>query len=66
MVRNESLLKHTCNVILFLGEVTIVPSQDSMTFLNGQLMSEPQLLKTGSRIILGNNHVFRFTHPEQG
>ena len=37
-----------------------------MTFLNGQLMSEPQLLKTGSRIILGNNHVFRFTHPEQG
>ena len=54
-------------VILFsIGEVTIVPSQDSMTFLNGQLMSEPQLVKTGSRIILGNNHVFRYTHPEQG
>lgn len=44
----------------------MVPSEGSMTFLNGQRISEPSQLRTGSRIILGNNHVFRFTHPEQG
>lgn len=25
---------------------------------------EPIVLKTGSRVILGKNHVFRFTHPD--
>lgn len=28
-------------------------------------INEPIILKTGSRVILGKNHVFRFTHPEQ-
>lgn len=28
-------------------------------------MKEPVILKTGSRVILGKNHVFRFTHPGQ-
>lgn len=28
-------------------------------------MTEPIILKTGSRVILGKNHVFRFTHPGQ-
>lgn len=44
----------------------IIPCESSMTFVNGQLISESQELMTGSRIILGNNHVFRFTNPEQG
>ena len=43
-----------------------MPNPDSQTFVNGRLITEPEQLKTGSRIILGNNHVFRFTHPEQG
>ena len=51
---------------LILGEVSILPCENSITFVNGQLISEPLVLSTGSRIILGNNHVFRFTHPEQG
>lgn len=28
-------------------------------------MTEPILLKTASRVILGKNHVFRFTHPDE-
>ena len=28
-------------------------------------VSEPVMLRTGSRVILGKNHVFRFHHPEQ-
>ena len=53
-------------VFLLTGAITIVPNPDSQTFVNGRLITEPEQLKTGSRIILGNNHVFRFTHPEQG
>ncbi len=46
--------------------VTISSFEGSQTFVNGQLLTEPIELVTGSRIVLGNNHVFRFTHPEQG
>lgn len=28
-------------------------------------ITEPIVLKTGSRVILGKNHVFRFTHPDE-
>jgi kinesin family protein 1 len=28
-------------------------------------ITEPVVLKTGSRVILGKNHVFRFTHPDE-
>lgn len=28
-------------------------------------VAEPVILKTGSRVILGKNHVFRFTDPGQ-
>lgn len=34
-------------------------------YLNGRKLVEPEVLTTGSRVILGKNHVFRFTHPEQ-
>ena len=43
-----------------------MPNPDSQTFVNGRLITESEELRTGSRIILGNNHVFRFTNPEQG
>ena len=33
--------------------------------MNGRKLIEPEVLVTGSRVILGKNHVFRFTHPEQ-
>ncbi len=51
---------------LCVGVVTISSFEGSKTFVNGQLVVEPQELVTGSRVVLGNNHVFRFTHPEQG
>ena len=37
-----------------------------MTFVNGERITKSKNLVTGSRIILGNNHVFRFTDPIQG
>ncbi|XP_019856044.1 PREDICTED: kinesin-like protein unc-104 [Amphimedon queenslandica] len=61
----DFILDHHCSLIHENGEVSIVPSENSITFVNGQLITESLTLSTGSRIILGNNHVFRFTHPEQ-
>lgn len=48
------------------GVVTLMPIKDALCYVNGRELSEPIVLKTGSRVILGKNHVFRFNHPEQG
>lgn len=48
------------------GIVTLLPIKDALCYVNGRELSEPIVLKTGSRVILGKNHVFRFNHPEQG
>lgn len=47
------------------GVVTMVPNKEALVYLNGKQVSEAEILTTGSRVILGKNHVFRFTHPEQ-
>uniref|UniRef100_A0A8C2B8T7 Kinesin family member 1Aa n=1 Tax=Cyprinus carpio TaxID=7962 RepID=A0A8C2B8T7_CYPCA len=35
------------------------------TYVNGKRVTEPTVLRSGNRIILGKSHVFRFNHPEQ-
>lgn len=42
------------------------PTKGALLYVNGREVTEPMVLKTGSRVILGKNHVFRFNHPEQG
>lgn len=42
------------------------PKPKALCYVNGREVVEPTILKTGSRVILGKNHVFRFNHPEQG
>lgn len=48
------------------GVVTLIPFQEALCYVNGRQISEPTVLNTGSRVILGKNHVFRFNHPDQG
>uniref|UniRef100_A0A4W3H7J3 plus-end-directed kinesin ATPase n=1 Tax=Callorhinchus milii TaxID=7868 RepID=A0A4W3H7J3_CALMI len=45
--------------------VTLVPCEASETYVNGKRVTTPVKLRSGNRIIMGKNHVFRFTHPEQ-
>uniref|UniRef100_H2YU72 Kinesin-like protein n=1 Tax=Ciona savignyi TaxID=51511 RepID=H2YU72_CIOSA len=45
--------------------VSILPFEDARTFVNGREIHEPTELRSGSRIILGKNHVFRFMNPDQ-
>lgn len=59
------ILKEHCVFENCSGVVTLTPSQDAQVYLNGRKLVEPEVLVTGSRVILGKNHVFRFTHPEQ-
>ncbi|XP_054265654.1 kinesin-like protein unc-104 [Macrosteles quadrilineatus] len=45
--------------------VTLQPLSGALIYVNGRQVSEPVVLKHGSRVILGKNHVFRFNHPDQ-
>ncbi|XP_037088935.1 kinesin-like protein unc-104 [Pollicipes pollicipes] len=47
------------------GVVMLFPNEGALCYVNGRSVCQPLVLTTGSRVILGKNHVFRFTHPEQ-
>ncbi|XP_066140161.1 kinesin-like protein unc-104 isoform X2 [Euwallacea fornicatus] len=46
-------------------KITLIPLNGALMYVNGREVTEPIVLKTGSRVILGKNHVFRFTHPDE-
>ncbi|KAL1498183.1 hypothetical protein ABEB36_009020 [Hypothenemus hampei] len=46
-------------------KITLIPLNGALIYVNGREITEPVVLKTGSRVILGKNHVFRFTHPDE-
>lgn len=58
-------MKEHCEFINVNGDVSVIPSQDALIFINGRKIVMPEVLTTGSRVILGRNHVFRFQHPQQ-
>ncbi|XP_078026238.1 kinesin-like protein KIF1B isoform X16 [Epinephelus lanceolatus] len=45
--------------------VMLVPCEGSETYVNGKRVDDSIQLRSGNRIIMGKNHVFRFNHPEQ-
>ncbi|KAM7343210.1 kinesin family member unc-104 isoform 8-T10 [Cochliomyia hominivorax] len=59
------ILKEHCTFENRNNCVTLIPHKDALVYLNGRKLVEPEVLRTGSRVILGKNHVFRFTNPEQ-
>uniref|UniRef100_A0A669CNY2 plus-end-directed kinesin ATPase n=1 Tax=Oreochromis niloticus TaxID=8128 RepID=A0A669CNY2_ORENI len=48
-----------------MGEIVLEPCEGAETYVNGKRVTEPTVLKSGNRIILGKSHVFRFNHPVQ-
>ena len=69
-LENRSKNKITQNNVTFFsipssGVVKLLPKPGAICFVNGRKLDHPITLKTGSRVILGKNHVFRFNHPEQ-
>ncbi|RWS15771.1 kinesin-like protein unc-104 [Dinothrombium tinctorium] len=47
------------------GIVVLIPCKEALCYVNGIKVDRPIELKTGSRVILGKYHVFRFQHPDQ-
>ncbi|XP_034438418.1 kinesin-like protein KIF1A isoform X11 [Hippoglossus hippoglossus] len=48
------------------GEMVVLePCEGAETYVNGKRVTEPTVLISGNRIILGKSHVFRFNHPVQ-
>lgn len=45
--------------------VTLESCEGAETYVNGKQVTELLVLKSGNRIVMGKNHVFRFNHPEQ-
>uniref|UniRef100_A0A8C6V2I6 plus-end-directed kinesin ATPase n=1 Tax=Neogobius melanostomus TaxID=47308 RepID=A0A8C6V2I6_9GOBI len=50
---------------IFRMVVLLVPCEGSETYVNGKRVEDAIQLRSGNRIIMGKNHVFRFNHPEQ-
>ncbi|KAF6762514.1 kinesin-like protein [Ephemerocybe angulata] len=63
----ENILEEHCYFENNEGKVTLTSMPGSVTFLNGKQLSpnQPHRLRSGYRIILGDNHVFRFNNPEE-
>ncbi|CAI9551731.1 unnamed protein product [Staurois parvus] len=45
--------------------VTLKSCEGADTYVNGKQVTQSMVLKSGNRIVMGKNHVFRFNHPEQ-
>lgn len=45
--------------------VTVIPISQNLVFVNGRIITEPHRLRTGHRIMIGSQHIFRFNHPEE-
>ncbi|PVF92902.1 kinesin-like protein [Serendipita vermifera] len=63
----EKILDEHCYLDNDNGVVTIQAPAESLTLLNGKRVTPGQShkLRSGYRIILGDNHVFRFNNPEE-
>ncbi|KAK0467775.1 kinesin-like protein [Desarmillaria tabescens] len=63
----DNILEEHCYFENNDGKVFIYCMPDSATFLNGKQITpgQPYKLRSGFRIILGDNHVFRFNNPEE-
>ncbi|CAD5217128.1 unnamed protein product [Bursaphelenchus xylophilus] len=59
----EEILDQHCQFVNEDGVVTLVPEPGAKCFVNGQEVTGPTKLSTGSRVILGRHHVFRYNDP---
>ncbi|NWT52124.1 KIF14 protein, partial [Erythrocercus mccallii] len=48
-----------------VGKVSIIPLREAKTYVNGKCILDPTILHHGDRVILGEDHYFRFNHPAE-
>ncbi|XP_026882439.2 kinesin-like protein KIF1A isoform X6 [Electrophorus electricus] len=64
-IKDEHCIFTSSTSSLGEGVVVLEPCSDAETYVNGKKVTEPTVLRSGNRIIMGKSHVFRFNDPEQ-
>ncbi|MCJ1414815.1 kinesin-like protein Klp8 [Xylographa parallela] len=64
-LNGSKILKNHCVFENTEGTVTILPGVGAAVMVNGMRIDQAQRLRSGSRIILGDFHIFRFNHPQE-
>ncbi|MCJ1227889.1 kinesin-like protein Klp8 [Toensbergia leucococca] len=64
-LNGSKILRDHCTFESLDGHVTLIPRDGAAVMVNGIRIDKPRRLRSGSRIILGDFHIFRFTHPQE-
>ncbi|MCJ1474354.1 kinesin-like protein Klp8 [Lambiella insularis] len=64
-LNGSKILRNHCTFENVDGTVTILPGTGAAVMVNGLRLDKSQRLRSGSRIILGDFHIFRFNHPQE-
>lgn len=62
-LNGSKIMKDHCTFENVDGLVTLVPQDGAAIMVNGLRVDKPTRLRSGSRVILGDFHIFRFNHP---
>ncbi|XP_041108498.1 afadin isoform X12 [Polyodon spathula] len=54
---------HHCDLTHMDGMVTVIPSFDAETYVDGQQIAETTMLRSGMKVQFGSSHVFKFVDP---
>uniref|UniRef100_A0AC35GKR5 Kinesin-like protein unc-104 n=1 Tax=Panagrolaimus sp. PS1159 TaxID=55785 RepID=A0AC35GKR5_9BILA len=65
LLSGQQILEQHCRFVNEDLSVTLYPEPNAQCFVNGNVITEPTKLTTGCRVILGNNHVFRYNDPQE-
>lgn len=64
-LNGSKIMKDHCTFENVDGHVTLVPRDGAAIMVNGLRVDKPTRLRSGSRVILGDFHIFRFNHPQE-
>jgi kinesin family protein 1 len=65
LLSGQSILDEHCTFLNEDGSVHLIPASGAQCFVNGKPVTASTVLHTGSRIILGKYHVFRYNDPQE-
>ncbi len=64
-LNGSKIMRDHCTFENVDGLVTLVPRDGAAIMVNGLRVDKPSRLRSGSRVILGDFHIFRFNHPQE-
>ncbi|CAD6199177.1 unnamed protein product [Caenorhabditis auriculariae] len=65
LLSGQAILDQHCEFVNEDGSVSLVPMTGAQCYVNGKPITAPTVMHTGSRVILGKYHVFRYNDPQE-